>query len=118
METKTLIDKAAKKVQSKTELARVLGVTPQRISEWAHGHRPCPLEVQVRLCAIAELVDDETLEHVREVARVPSPKPKAGVLASIALAVVGVVVSVAAFISDAHASSLEPMRHDVYYVNS
>ena len=100
MKTKTLIDKAAAKVHSKTELARVVGVTPQRISEWAYDHRPCPLEIQVRLCAIAELADDETLQHVREVADVPSPKMRAGALASIAPAVVGAVASVVAFISE------------------
>lgn len=98
MKIKTLIDKAAETVQTKVALSRMLGVTPQRISEWTHEHRPCPLEVQVALCDIAGLTDHETVEHLREAASVPNTKARAGALASIALAVGGAVVSAAAFI--------------------
>lgn len=96
METRTLIDMAAKVAQSKQALARMLGVSPQRVSEWAHGHRPCPLEVQVALCDVAGLNDHESREHLREAAKVPSPKQRAGALASIALALVVGAVSAAA----------------------
>lgn len=39
-----LIDRAAKKCGSKTKLAEVVGVTPQRINDWRSGIRDCPPE--------------------------------------------------------------------------
>lgn len=36
-----LIDKAAKKVGSKTKLAKRLGVTPQRVNDWRNGKDRC-----------------------------------------------------------------------------
>lgn len=46
MDLPQLIDQAAAKVGSHTELAKRLKVTPQRLSEWKHNRRPCPLETQ------------------------------------------------------------------------
>ena len=100
VDIKTLIDKAATHVQTKSALSRLLGVSPQRINDWAHGHVGCPLKVQVRLCDVAGLDDHETREHLREAANVEGPKHQAGARASIAMAVVGAAVSAAAFISE------------------
>ena len=44
--------------------ARTLGVDPNRVSEWRNAHRPCPAEVQDKLCVIAKLSDKEIARHV------------------------------------------------------
>ncbi|MEO8059068.1 MAG: hypothetical protein ABI671_12135 [Burkholderiales bacterium] len=104
MQIKTLIDMAAKVAGSQTLLGIALGVSANRITDWKTGVIGCPLKIHVRLCDVAGLDDHETREHLREAARVPTPKARAGALASIALVVAGVVVSAAAFMSDAIAT--------------
>lgn len=39
-----LIEKAAKEAGSKSELARRIGVAPQRLDDWRTGRRSCPPE--------------------------------------------------------------------------
>lgn len=56
-----LIDRAAKEVGSKTELARMLGVAPQRLNEWRGAHRPCPPEVVAMIADIAGMPGEEWL---------------------------------------------------------
>lgn len=113
MTIKTLIDKVSEIVGNQTKVAERLGVPPNRVTDWKTGVRPCPLEVQLALCDLASLDEHATLEHLREAARVPAPKRRHGALASLGLAVVGVAVSVAAFIGDAHAAEPELNRGNV-----
>ncbi|MCX7814785.1 MAG: helix-turn-helix domain-containing protein [Tepidimonas ignava] len=62
METlRELIERAAKVVGSKTELARQLGVNPQRINDWRAGYRPCPPEIVAIMADIAGLPGEEWL---------------------------------------------------------
>ena len=98
MELKTLIDRAAGVVGNQTRLAQLVGVSPNRVSDWKQGVRPCPMETQVALCDIAGLDDHAAREHLRAAASVPPPKRKAGALASIALVAVASAASAAAFI--------------------
>ena len=44
----------------------MLGVDPNRVSEWRNGHRPCPAKVQDKLCVIARLSDREIARHVTQ----------------------------------------------------
>lgn len=61
------IDQAASTAGSNRALAEMLGVSPQRLNEWKHGHRPCPLHNQAR---IAELAGVDPKEWVwREICR-------------------------------------------------
>jgi DNA-binding transcriptional regulator YdaS (Cro superfamily) len=59
-----LFDRAKRQTGSDGLTARTLGVNPNRVSEWRNGHRPCPAEVQDRLCVIARLNDNEIARHV------------------------------------------------------
>jgi DNA-binding transcriptional regulator YdaS (Cro superfamily) len=59
-----LFDRAKRQTGSDGQTARTLGVDPNRVSEWRNGHRPCPAEVQDRLCVIARLSDSEIARHV------------------------------------------------------
>jgi DNA-binding transcriptional regulator YdaS (Cro superfamily) len=59
-----LFDRAKRHTGSDGMTARTLGVNPNRVSEWRNGHRPCPAEVQDKLCVIAELSDGEIARHV------------------------------------------------------
>lgn len=56
-----LIDRAAKEVGTKTELARQLGVNPQRVNDWRAGYRPCPPEVVAVIADIAGMPGEEWL---------------------------------------------------------
>lgn len=56
-----LITQAATRTGDQKHLATALGVTPQRITEWKNGHRPCPLATQAR---IAELAGEDPKEWV------------------------------------------------------
>lgn len=56
-----LIERAAKEVGSKTELARQLGVNPQRVNDWRAGYRPCPPEVVAVIADIAGMPGEEWL---------------------------------------------------------
>lgn len=59
-----LFDRAKRHTGSDGMTARTLGVDPNRVSEWRNGHRPCPAEVQDKLCVIARLSDKEIARHV------------------------------------------------------
>lgn len=54
-ELSQLIELAAKKLGSKTEVARELGVSPQRLHDWKTGFRPCPIENVAILADMAGL---------------------------------------------------------------
>lgn len=56
-----LIDRAAKEVGTKTELARQLGVNPQRVNDWRAGYRPCPPEAVAIMADIAGMPAEEWL---------------------------------------------------------
>ena len=59
-----LFDRAKRHTGSDGLTAKTLGVTAKRVSEWRNGHRPCPAEVQDKLCVIAGLSDSEIARHV------------------------------------------------------
>ena len=59
-----LFDRAKRPTGSDGLTAKVLGVAPNRVSEWRNLHRPCPAEVQDKLCVIAGLSDNEIARHV------------------------------------------------------
>lgn len=59
-----LFDRAKRHTGSDGLTAKTLGVTANRVSEWRNGHRPCPAEVQDKLCVIAGLSDSEIARHV------------------------------------------------------
>lgn len=48
-----VIQAAADQVGSNKALADMLDVSPQRLNDWKHGHRPCPLHSQARLAELA-----------------------------------------------------------------
>lgn len=50
-----LIDKASAAAGNDSQLAKQLGVTRQRISQWRHDHQPCPPADQALLAHIAGL---------------------------------------------------------------
>lgn len=53
MQLRELIEKAAERAGSHKALADALKVTPQRVSEWKAGGRPCPLEAQAQIAEAA-----------------------------------------------------------------
>lgn len=116
MQIKTLIDTAAGFVAGRSALARAMNVSPQRITDWANGHRPCPLEIQVRICVYARLTDEETLNHVREAAGAPTPKAPHGVAASFVMGLL-VAAGVAGTPATSQACNLLCQIDNVYYVN-
>ena len=59
-----LFDRAKRWTGSDGLTAKTLGVSPKRVSEWRNGHRPCPAEVQDKLCVISRLSDSEIARHV------------------------------------------------------
>lgn len=64
MDIPRLFDRAKRHTGSDGMTARTLGVDPNRVSEWRNAHRPCPAEVQDKLCVIAKLSDKEIARHV------------------------------------------------------
>ncbi|TSE21704.1 hypothetical protein Talka_00384 [Tepidimonas alkaliphilus] len=56
-----LIDRAAREVGTKAELARMLGVPATRLNEWRGGHRPCPAEMVAIIADIAGMPAEEWL---------------------------------------------------------
>ena len=56
-----LVERAAKAAGTRAEVARQLGVKPQRLSEWEHGHRQCPPEQVAMIADIAGLPAEEWL---------------------------------------------------------
>lgn len=48
-----LIDKASAIAGNDAALSRMLGVSRQTISNWRHGHKPCPPADQALLAAVA-----------------------------------------------------------------
>lgn len=66
MNIQRLFDRAKRLTGSDGLTAKTLGVSPKRVSEWRNGHRPCPAEVQDKLCVISMLSDSEIARHVIE----------------------------------------------------
>jgi hypothetical protein len=64
-----LFDRAKRHTGSDGLTAKTLGVTANRLSEWRNAHRPCPAEVQDKLCVIGKLSDNEIARHVIQRAR-------------------------------------------------
>lgn len=56
-----LIERAAAEAGSKTELARRVGVAPQRINDWSTGYVPCPPEKVALIAHEAKLPADQWL---------------------------------------------------------
>ncbi|MBB4225601.1 hypothetical protein [Variovorax guangxiensis] len=50
-----LIDKAKEISGSDYKLAKLTGHTPQQISDWRHGRKPCPPEDQALIAGVAGL---------------------------------------------------------------
>lgn len=48
-----LIDAAQKIAGSDYKVAKLIGTTPQRISDWRHGRKPCPPEDQALMASVA-----------------------------------------------------------------
>ena len=66
MDIPRLFDRAKRHTGSDGRTARMLGVDPNRVSEWRNGHRSCPAKVQDKLCVIARLSDREIARHVTQ----------------------------------------------------
>lgn len=61
-ELNELLTKAAQSIGGNdTKLAKTLGVSPQRISNWRHGHKTCQPEDQALLASLAGLNAIEVL---------------------------------------------------------
>lgn len=56
-----LVDRAAEFAGSKAELARRLGVRPQRLNDWRSGAEPCPPEFVALIAHEAKLPADQWL---------------------------------------------------------
>ena len=56
-----LIERAAKAAGTKTALAQILGVAPQRLNDWRTGYRPCPPEQVAIIADVAGLPAEEWL---------------------------------------------------------
>lgn len=48
-----LVARAAGQVGTNKALAEMLGVSPQRLNDWKHGHVPCPLHRQAQIAELA-----------------------------------------------------------------
>lgn len=82
MQLPELIDAAAQQTGSKTTLAKLLQVTPQRINDWRSGYRPCPLTAQAQ---IAELAGEDAKEWVWQAVCHQLGRATAAVLLTLAL---------------------------------
>jgi len=60
-ELNDLIDRAAKVAGSDGKLARTLGVPPQHVSNWRHGHKTCTPADQALMAHVAGLDPVQTL---------------------------------------------------------
>lgn len=56
-----LMDKAKSIAGSDYALAKQLGVSRMKVSNWRHGHQPCPVEDQALIAALAGLDPAEFL---------------------------------------------------------
>ncbi len=74
MQVAELFERAKQHTGNHSLTAEALGVNPQRVNDWKSGYRPCPAEVQDRLCVLACLSDAEIAEHV--IARAGLPRKK------------------------------------------
>lgn len=64
MQAAHLLDRAKSATGSDGLTAKRLGVSAQRISDWRSERRPLPLDVQIKLCQIAELSLAEAWSHL------------------------------------------------------
>ncbi|HEY4065615.1 MAG TPA: hypothetical protein VGM74_01860 [Burkholderiaceae bacterium] len=64
MQVKTLIEKATNSTGSQAALARALGVTAPKLSNWKAGDLPCPIETQAEMCELARLPEEEAKDHI------------------------------------------------------
>lgn len=60
-ELNLLIDRAAAIAGSDYAVAKSIGVERQAISNWRHGHKPCPPEMQALMASVAGLDPLQTL---------------------------------------------------------
>lgn len=74
MQVAELLDRAKDHTGSDALTAKALGVSATRLSEWRHGHRPTPAEVQDRLLLLAEATDEEIVAHISERAGIQRKK--------------------------------------------
>lgn len=67
MQLNQLIDEAAAIAGSEYKLALTLGVPQQNLSNWKHGHRPCPIDLRAVMASIAgQDPQEELIEAIGE----------------------------------------------------
>ena len=66
MQVEELFQRVKVHTGNHSETARTLGVSAQRVNDWKSGYRPCPAEIQDKLCVLAQLNDREIALHVIE----------------------------------------------------
>ncbi len=110
MQVATLLDRAKNHTGSDGLTAKALGVSANRVSDWRTRQRPCPAEVQDKLCVLGCLSDAEIAAHVVERAGMSR---KATTAASVLAFIGSLAIAAAAFVgllgghSTAYAGSLK-----------
>jgi len=84
METKDLIERAAKACGSQAAVARAMGTHPVNVAQWKSGARPCPPERVDQLAELAGLSMETRVRAVWEAVRKAAGK-------AVALLAVGAV---------------------------
>lgn len=109
-----LIEKAAKIAGSYSELARLLGVKPQAVTNWRRGDKPCPFEDVALMASIAGV--DPATELARALVRKNEGTPKGEklmrALGKASLATGAVLVSVGAHASVICGTALDSLTVD------
>ncbi len=88
METKDLIERAAKTCGSQAAVARAMGVLPLRVTQWKSGTRSCPPERIDQLAELAGLPMETRVRTVWEAVRRAAGKT----LAALALGAVAITL--------------------------
>lgn len=88
METKDLIDRAARTCGSTSAVARAMGVNSGRVFEWRSGSRPCPPDRVDQLAELAGLPMETRVRTVWEAVRRAAGKT----LAALALGAVAITL--------------------------
>lgn len=57
----TLIHDAATRAGNESRLAKMIEATPGNVNDWLHGRRPCPIEAQALMAAVAGLDVDSVI---------------------------------------------------------